>query len=440
MTANAAASKNEPASGRRKIGGRVLWCRDPSAGDRCLPYEVLRSKAGILDLMGRWPEALELFQGNIALGEAASRADIAGINEHDLGRVLIDMGRYDEALGHLERAKRLLGQTGDEAAATKADATIGIVYWFRGELDRAIAALEPLIPVYERLGDRVALSNILNNLANAVADRGDRPGAERYYQEQIAICRETGHLDGLQRGLGNLGIMRYLAGDYPAALAFYREKLAISERMGNRKSSGIAIGNIGLVYADQGRFDEALEWYERKRAICRALDDRLELAIVTGNIGTVHQRHGEHEAALAKFLETIAQLKALGAKYHLAEFLFRAADAALRLGDQVRAAGLCGEARQVAAEMNQREIGEYAAVVECRIQAAADPAGTRARLEMMLAQAADGTLVALLHHELFRLTGDAGHRRAALEKYRALYAITPFIEHRLAIEELERTT
>jgi tetratricopeptide (TPR) repeat protein len=352
--------------------------------------------------------------------------------------VLIDMGSYDQALGHLENAKRSFIKTGDTAAAAKADATIGIVYWYRGELERAIACLERLAPVYQRLGDRVSLSNLYNNLGNAWGDRGDHQKAERYYRDQIAICRECGHLDGLQRGLGNLGILHYLAGEYPAALALYQEKLSISQQMGNQKSISIAIGNIGLLYSDQGRFSEALGCYHQKQVICRLLDDPLELAIVTGNIGVVRQRQGDDAAALGNYLTTIQQLRELGAKYHLAEFLFRAADAQLRLNRRDEAAALCREAKTVAGEMHQDEAAVRATVIECQLRHRADPDGAIRKLQSIIAGTGEDRQRAYLYLELYRLTRDSEHRRIALELNRALFAITPFIEYRQAIEFMEQ--
>lgn len=415
----------------------TLWCHAPAAG-RHLPHAVLRSKAEILDILGHWPEAIAIYQRSIDFALSIDRPDIAAANGHDLARVLLDMGRYDDALASLDAARRLAAEAGDEDAATKVAATTGIVHWYRGELTRATECLEQLVPVYQRRGDRVSLSNLYNNLGNAWADRGDYRTAERYYRDQIAICRDVGHLDGLQRGLGNLAILHQLAGEYETALALHQEKLAISRKLGNRKSSNIAIGNIGVVYSDMGRFDEALECFRQKREICRFLGDPLETALAAGNIGIARQRQGGDEAALACFTEAIDGLRALGARYHLSEFLSHAAEVQLRLGDAARAAALCREAGDVAREMNQTEQAGYIAVLECRIQGAADPAGARLRLEAMAAAASDDKLLAVIAIELYRLTRDETHRQRALAVNRALYAKVPCVDWRQAIEELER--
>lgn len=415
----------------------ILWCHSPAAG-RYLPHAVLRSKAEILDILGHWLEAIAIYERSIDVALAVDRPDVAGGNAHDLARVLLDMGRYDDALGRLAEAGRLMADAGDEDGATKVIATTGIVHWYRGELDRAIDCLEQLVPLYQRLGDRVSLSNLYNNLGNAWADRGDYQTAERYYRDQIGICRDVGHLDGLQRGLGNLAILHQLAGEYETALALQQEKLALCQKLGNKKSSNIAIGNIGVVFSDMGRFDEALECYEQKREICRFLGDSLETALVSGNIGIVRQRQGNDAVALACFTEAIGGLRTLGAKYHLAEFLFRAAECCLRSDQAARAATLCRESAAVAAEMGQTAAAGRAAIVEHTILALTDPGEARRQLESMAARIEDESLLAVIAIELYRLTRDETHRQRALEVNRALFAKSPCVDYRQAIEELER--
>jgi len=418
----------------------LLWLEGHHPGPtRYHPHIIHQNKAEILDTLGHWPEAISLYEGNIAAARSVGRNQDAAFNESKLCQVLMEMGHYDRALERLENARQLMASGGDRIWGTKLLSTIGIAHWYLGDLDRAIDCFQQALAGFEALGDREQLANLYNNLGNAWGDKGNNDLARRCYEKNISLCRETGSLDSLQRGLGNLGILHFLAGEYEQALMLYNEKQVICQRLGNKKSLSIAIGNIGVLESARGRFREAMDCFERKLAICQTLDDRLETTLTVGNIGTVHYRQGDHRAALERYDQAVKSLRSLGAKYHLGEFLAYAAESLLRLGRADQAAELGREAMKLAQEMDQAEVKHRCQSLELRIRALGDPEGARRELEALASTSTDDQLQAFIHRDLYHLSNEQTHRQAALQMFRKLYDAAPFIEYRQAIEELENS-
>ncbi|MFN2462503.1 MAG: tetratricopeptide repeat protein [Candidatus Dormibacteria bacterium] len=115
--------------------------------DRALPlYEetgdIARGSAIVNDLAtnfhgaGRLPEALALFIKNREAFQRLRNVPNAALVSTNVGDVLVDMGRFDEALGYLEEASATL-RTAGHYYAINADLVMAKLFARRGEFQRA---------------------------------------------------------------------------------------------------------------------------------------------------------------------------------------------------------------------------------------------------------------------------------------------------------------
>jgi tetratricopeptide (TPR) repeat protein len=162
------------------------------------------------------------------------------------------LGRLDEALAHLLRAKRL-----DPLGVNPArEATLGWIYWIRGEFDRAVATweddieLEPTNPIsWEQLG--------------------------------VAYCE---------------------AGQFEPGIAALERATALSP------DDALITGDLAYCYARAARSEEAL-------AMAADLERRAELTYVSPmGIAIIYLGLGDHDRAFA-WLERAYELRALSLPY-----------------------------------------------------------------------------------------------------------------------------
>jgi tetratricopeptide (TPR) repeat protein len=194
-----------------------------------------------------WWEAGDIDRAAASFSKAIAMDPSAAPAQHELGRLLIWMGRPGEAVPHLEKAA-----TADASAATALD--LGRGYEASGRLDAAEAAyrkaliLEPsLSPVYYALGRLLKRTGKEDQAAGALEKY-----RELYEAEQQQHYAETSHRAELDSALQDL---RH--GDASTALIKF-------ERLGNTTDALIGRANA---LSRLNRHQEAVLVLERARLL-----------------------------------------------------------------------------------------------------------------------------------------------------------------------------
>jgi adenylate cyclase len=246
----------------------------------------------VMELVGRWPEARELYAEAMQLAERAEdrtdqarcqlamadlarkRGDYAEANEWlQHARALFEELKDEAGVGQvLHLAGTLAAQQGDYAAAQDfyeqsldirlnlGDRTNianllnnqAIVARFRGNDEEARLLNEMSLGVRRELGDRRAIAVSLNNLGNVALDQGDLEEARASIEEAVLIQRQVGDRAYLANSLNNLGNVIRTQADYVTAHALYRESLAINHELGERRALAYVLEDIGVLAAAQG--------------------------------------------------------------------------------------------------------------------------------------------------------------------------------------------
>ncbi|MCB9526850.1 MAG: protein kinase [Myxococcales bacterium] len=163
-----------------------------AARARCMLAFVIRSRGGSVE------EALELARSGWAVlrdGDAAAAVVRAG---HDLGNILRDLGRYDEAVAVFDHAIA-------RGRRASGDAIYARLPWFQacrsgraiclaalGRLDEAIAEQRHVYEDALQTRHRVAQAVSAFHLARHLADAGDHDAAREMAESSLAVCGEVG--------------------------------------------------------------------------------------------------------------------------------------------------------------------------------------------------------------------------------------------------------
>ena len=204
-----------------------------------------------------------------ALQKAAELLPDDAQAQNNLGIVLVDLGRLDDAMASYRRALAL------KPDYAEAHYNLGIVLADLGRLDGALASYRQALAL--KPDDAQAHSN----LGNVLKDLGR-------FDDALASCRQALALkpDDAQVH-NNLGIVLKDLGRFDDAMASYRRALAL------KTDYAEAHYNLGIVLTDLGRLDDALASYRR------ALAFDPDNADVLHNLGLALQDQGRLEEALA---------------------------------------------------------------------------------------------------------------------------------------------
>ena len=194
---------------------------------------------------------------------------------NNLGLLLKNQGRIDEAIDHYHQALQL------DPNAWDALNDLGAALAARGQFDEAIQYYRKSLEIDP---SRFAVEN---NLGHALA-------AEGHFDEAIECYRKALQLNpDFSDALNNLGNAFTAQGQFDDAIENYRKALQINPDFPE------ALNNLGVVLADTGRFDEAIENY--RKALRLNPDDYNAL----NNLGIALSAKGRFDEAIASYREAL---------------------------------------------------------------------------------------------------------------------------------------
>ncbi len=266
--------------------------------------------------------------------------------------VLELMGKYDEALDACDRGLARLEKASPTAAGTLSvraslQLSAGGINYRRTNTDAAVGWLERAAADAEAAGDRGTLAHSYYLLDAALTDLG-RPDGLQYLELARPIYEELGDLRGLGVVLSNLGIHAYYEGRWDESAALYEASRAAKERAGDVIGGAIQVNNEGEILSDQGHLERAEASFDVMLRACRAAGWPFGEGAALSNLGRAAARAGRFGDAHAFFDQAMPLFEELGAERFISEARARRAECLLLEGRYVEALGLASEVREAA--------------------------------------------------------------------------------------------
>jgi tetratricopeptide (TPR) repeat protein len=251
--------------------------RRPASAMRALPPAVLAIVTvalgyGTFERNKDYRTSLAIWQDTLAKRPDNPRA------HSNLGVVLAEMGRGQEAIPHYERALQL------NPHYAEAENNYGVVLTEMGRAREAILHCQralQLVPDYAKAE---------NNLGFALAGAGRTPEAIPHYERALQLKPDYAVAEN------NLGLAWARVGRVQDAAGHYERALQL------KPDYAEAENNLGVVLAEMGRIPEAIPHYER------ALQWKPDYAEAENNLGLALGRVGRVPDAIAHF-ERAVRLK-----------------------------------------------------------------------------------------------------------------------------------
>jgi tetratricopeptide (TPR) repeat protein len=264
-------------------------------------------------------QAVDFYQRALALldeDDVLPRLDAL----HNLGTVLVLVGRTDEAADRFHEMLRLAWLFDHPSKAGAAHGRIGRIYRLRGDYDTAMAHFSQARELFEKAQDR----------------------------------------RGVAGALDDTGMVAWMRGEYPAALEQHRQALAIRRTLGDKRSIALSLANIGRVQLDMGAFAAALERFREALDLRRAIGDRPGVVSSMIDLGAVHEADGKLETAYEVLGDALKLAKEIGDRQGQARVLSRAGEVLLALGQTQEAADALERANELVGAL-----GDKVGQIEC---------------------------------------------------------------------------
>lgn len=298
--------------------------------------DALHNLGDVLVLMGRVDDALAAFREMLTLAYRLDLKAKGGAAHNRLGRAFRDMGALEEAAKHLATGLLLFKAAEDERGIASSIDDIGKLHWLKGEYETALGYMRDGLARRRALADRRSIALSLNNLGLVLQDSGEFKQALDAFEQALHIRRDIGDMVGLVTTLNNLGTIAEDQRDFARAGAFLTEALEVAEQIGDRNRTALVLTNLGEVQYRSGDLDAAIATLGRAEGLCDELGDKLGLAEVLRGLGKAHLLRGDLVKARDAIGRAVDLFASVRSKVHLG--------AALRTLGEITAAGGWGSA------------------------------------------------------------------------------------------------
>jgi tetratricopeptide (TPR) repeat protein len=314
--ARAAAELGQLPSARRQLAALADGAR--AHGWAPLTAEVLLDSGAAAAADRDFATAARLLDEAVLIAEsvgydrATARGLIALVDVRGRGQV-----RPADGLALVPRAQAVVTRIGGEPAlAATLDTYRGRILLILGKYDEALAILRAVADARRALDPRhpeVASAEI--DVADALQKLGRPAEALPHYQAALALRRELFGADHVlvARAVYSLGNGYVELGDYDRALASYQAALdAYQATFGpNHAMLAAALNNLGYANNLAGRPAAAVPLLERGLAIVAATDrDPINRALLEGNLGDALRRLGRLDQAEALLERSLVSFRA----------------------------------------------------------------------------------------------------------------------------------
>ncbi|MEM7532756.1 MAG: tetratricopeptide repeat protein [Chloroflexota bacterium] len=257
--------------------------------------EVLRQLGAVLQLVGEWHEAKDMYvqamdlaeelvdqvepvQLKLAQGELA-RASMA------FGELLRKQGEYQESQQRLHYAQDIFDEIGDQYGVGQALHNEGTLAAQQGSYDESIRLYEASLAIRQSLGEQNHIGSLLSNMGIVARFQADYQTAQERHERSLEIRRDIGDPWAIANSLNNLGNVMLDIGDYNTARRHAEEAVSLQREIGDRWALANALNNLGNVTRTLGEIDEAYTLYNESLRINYDLGAQWAIAYLLEDIG-----------------------------------------------------------------------------------------------------------------------------------------------------------
>ncbi|MBW7882805.1 MAG: tetratricopeptide repeat protein [Caldilineaceae bacterium] len=225
-----------------------------------------------LFFMGRVQEAVEwLERARPIFDERDLLSELAYVHT-DLGTSYRILDEPRRALEHFRAAFECVAQLGDQHGLATAYMNLGSAYFSLNQPERALADHRRALRVALRSHDSHLIASVYNNMGLALETLEQHVDAVKAYKFALEMFEQTNDLTGVSACYNNLGSVSYARGDYVQALMWYERDMKLLQQRGAWTDLAATMHNLGHVALEQEDLDQALDYFEQSRALYAAFD------------------------------------------------------------------------------------------------------------------------------------------------------------------------
>ncbi|MFQ5824108.1 MAG: CHAT domain-containing protein [bacterium] len=225
------------------------------------------------------------------------------------GNILIDKGRFRDALAQFEAAKTIFDWFNYPKAKAAIFERMGVVHRHLGEFEQALRDYDMFLELEKERPQSLARIRYLLGIGLIKFEMGQYSAAEQHYLKSIEIAKELFDPPNEAIAFTNLGDLYFELGNFDEAVENYSKALNLMEIDGTPHTIAEALINLTEVYAEKKDYEKAEVYAASALNQLAETDFGLLTARHFLNIGKLQLRIGEYNKALKTFQYALESLK-----------------------------------------------------------------------------------------------------------------------------------
>jgi class 3 adenylate cyclase/tetratricopeptide (TPR) repeat protein len=318
--------------------------------------DVLVELGEVLQLMGAWRDAEDLFQQALAHADAGGSPRLQARTRAALGTLFTYTRGYAQAVGLLEQARQRFAALGERQEVARVLERLGYAHFLKGEYDTAVQRCEEHRRLAGELDDLGGQSTAIETLGLVHWHRGELRRGRELLEEALELAIAAGHRINHIHALNDLaGVLVELGSDFQA-LERLRQALELAEELGYRRFSSAIMANAAEIYRRRGELDRALACLASAVDVAASLRDVSVLLLSANLLAMIRSEQGRLEDA-ERLLELVIEVaESADNRRFLGDALLEQARLERKRGRRSEAAALARRAAALAGEISHREV------------------------------------------------------------------------------------
>lgn len=235
-------------------------------------WQLADAMSVALHRQGRWHDRIAT--QHAALEAARHVRDVVAESgaHRELGFASADVGRFDDAHVHLDRALALAEDTGDPGRQAWVHHYRDLVLGMQGRDGAALDAARAALHLFEAADDRSGQAIAMSDVGWYQGRLGDHAEAVRTCERALVEHRALGNRSYEAHTWSCLGDTHHQRGDTTIAIDSYEHALALFHEVGDRYGQATTLARLGDLHESNGDPGRASELRARAGAILGELD------------------------------------------------------------------------------------------------------------------------------------------------------------------------
>jgi len=257
---------------------------------------------------------VQQFRDNLRRAEADDDLGVQGELLNELGLLLKESGRFDEAGDAFRQSLQIVDSFLESLHQAKAQvlSNLGLLHRDQGELDAAMQLFDQARSEYESIGSDSGIAAMLVEMGIVHKDASRLSEALACLQQGLSgLCSNLQPTQFASAHVG-LGLIHERRHNFETAREHYCQALKIYEETKDEVNTTVVLFNLGTLHDQQRNFSEAMECFLQSSEIAEACGDRMGVVHSKSAIASVLMAVGEQDKARTLLEDALLEAREIG--------------------------------------------------------------------------------------------------------------------------------